>query len=135
MGIKTLSFCAAVATVVLTGCVNNIEAQTSPVESTALFNQTKMLVAERMRDPEATRFKSEYAAYKTQQGDYVVCGTLNAKNAMGGYVGYKPFYARLRNNQLESFIIPSENDQYGMVLNQVKQVCADAAAGKIMISS
>ncbi|NIZ14724.1 hypothetical protein [Phaeobacter sp. HF9A] len=119
----------------LVACVNNIEAQTVRVTDPGLFNLAKKLVSEKLRDPEATRFKPEYNAYKTSSGDFIVCGTLNGKNAMGGYVGYKPFYVRIRNGQVESFLLPSETDEYGFALGAVRKVCTDAANGKVMLSS
>jgi len=88
-----------------------------------------------MRDPEATRFKSDFSAYQTSVGDYIVCGTLNAKNAMGGYVGYKPFYMRIRNNSIEALVLPSENEYAAALANQVREACANAATGKVMTSS
>ena len=87
--------------------------ETKPIKNGRVVATAKSLVADRMRDPEATRFKDEIYAYQTSYGDYIVCGTLNAKNAMGGYVGYKPFYVRIRNNAIESFVVPGEGDQYG----------------------
>lgn len=118
------------------GCVmNTIEAQTTPTNNRAIIQTAEALVAERMRDPEATRFRDEKSAYMTSAGDYIVCGTLNAKNAMGGYVGYKPYYVRIRNGSIVAFQIPSESDEYNIVLNAVNQTCLDAAAGKVMVSS
>lgn len=125
----------AVAAMLLAGCVNNIEAETKPINDGRVIALAKRLIADRMRDPEATRFKNEFSSFQTKQGDYIVCGTLNGKNAMGGYVGYKQFYARIRNNSLEAFILPGEDDQYGIAANVVAQNCRDAAAGKIMVGS
>ncbi len=31
---------------------------------------------------------------------WVVCGTINAKNRFGGYVGAKPFYIMIRDNKI-----------------------------------
>lgn len=126
----------AVLTALLSGCVqNNIEVTTAPVRDASAFNKAKALVADRMRDPEATRFKPQYAAYKTSAGDLVVCGTLNGKNAMGGYVGYKPFYARIRGNTLVALLFPDGTDDYGMAANMVKQYCDEAASGNMKVSS
>lgn len=121
---------------ILSGCVaNNIEAETKPIKDSRVINLAKTLVSERMRDPEATRFKNGFSAYQTKRGDYIVCGTVNAKNAMGGYVGYKQFYVRIRNNEIAAFNLPDENDEYGIVASTIKKVCTDAAAGKLMVSS
>lgn len=126
----------SLAAISVAGCVmNTIEAETTPTNNRSIIQTAEALVAERMRDPEATRFRDEKAAYMTSGGDYIVCGTLNAKNAMGGYVGYKPYYVRIRNGAIAAFNIPSESDEYNIVLNTVNQTCLDAAAGKVMVSS
>jgi hypothetical protein len=121
----------------ISGCVDNntIEAQTTPTKDPAAFKMAKRLVSDRMRDPEATRFKPNYKAYRTKNGDFIVCGTLNAKNAMGGYVGYKPFYVRIRNGAIEALQLPSEGDHYGLAVTKVQQACSEAANGRIMVSS
>lgn len=126
------------ATLIISGCgvdVNTIEAQTTLSNDRVAINRAEALVAQRMRDPEATRFLDEKRAFTTSNGDYIVCGTVNAKNAMGGYVGYKPYYVRIRNDSIASLIVPSEGDQAGIDLNYVIKVCSEAAAGKIMVSS
>ena len=87
-----------------------------------------------MRDPEFTRFLDEKKAFTTSNGDYIVCGTLNAKNAMGGYVGYKPYYVRIRNGSVASLILPSASDQTGIDLKAVIQACSDADTGTILVS-
>jgi len=122
---------------ILSGCVdpNTIEVTTTPTTSMSVFTEAKRLAADRMRDPEATRFKSEHTAYRTSAGDTVVCGTMNAKNAMGGYVGYKPFYMRIRDGVVESFLLPSEDEFATYDLQHIIKVCADASNGTQMVST
>ncbi|MBD1590173.1 hypothetical protein [Pseudomonas typographi] len=43
-------------------------------------------VKDRLSDPDSAKFK--FPPYK---GGDVYCGTVNAKNKMGGYVGFSPF--------------------------------------------
>lgn len=50
------------------------------------IGRAKKIVADGMRDPEATRFRD---VRRGRSGK--VCGLVNAKNAMGGYVGYTEF--------------------------------------------
>ena len=121
--------------ILLAGCINTIPIETKPLRSSKIFSQAKALAADRLRDPEATRYKDEYTAYQASNGDIIVCGTLNAKNAMGGYVGYKPFYVRMRDGNLAAFNLPSASDDYGYEARQIRQACSDAATGNIMISS
>lgn len=45
----------------------------------------KELVAARLLDPRSAQFEDVVS------GDGVVCGRVNAKNRMGGYVGFKRF--------------------------------------------
>ena len=124
------------ATITLAACVNpnpnTVETFTKPVRSQVVFEQAKSLVAERMRDPEATRFKSDYTSFQTNTGDYIVCGTVNAKYAMGGYVGYKSFYIRFSGDNIKGINVPSEGEYAAAEATQVAQDCANAAIGKIM---
>ena len=122
-------------TFTLAGCLNTIEVTTTPNRSKAVFAEAKRLAADKMRDPEATRFKSEYKAYRSSAGDTIVCGTMNGKNAMGGYVGYKPFWIRIRNGNAVSFQIPGEGDDYGLAAQAITKNCSDASSGTVMVGS
>jgi len=128
IGLITLS-------IVLAGCINNVPITTKPIVSDAVFSEAKRLAADRMRDPEATRFKPEYKAFETNKGDTIVCGTLNGKNAMGGYVGYKQFYMRIRNGEIAVFNLPGEDDEYGNVLKAVNQGCNEASSGSMKVKN
>lgn len=130
--IKQLSAIATIA--IIAGC-NTIPVETTPIQSKAVFNKAKALAAAQLRDPEATRFKNEHTAFKISNGDTIVCGTLNGKNAMGGYVGYKPFYIRMRGNYVAAFKLPSARDDYGYEAQIIRQKCGEAARGNITVSS
>lgn len=54
-----------------------------------LFGELKTAVAAQMRDPESATFQ----ALSVKIADFSYCGEVNAKNLMGGYVGYRRFYA------------------------------------------
>ncbi|RVD44904.1 hypothetical protein EN742_00735 [Mesorhizobium sp. M4A.F.Ca.ET.020.02.1.1] len=47
-----------------------------------------------LKDPDSARF-SVMSAAPQATGETIVCGTVNAKNEMGGYVGPAPFYGKL----------------------------------------
>lgn len=47
----------------------------------------KEAVRNGMRDPDSVEFRG---IYETERA---VCGEVNAKNAFGAYVGFRPFYA------------------------------------------
>jgi hypothetical protein len=74
-------FVLIVGAVALTGCGKSWSDGTE-----VRVERAKKVVAEAMRDPESTKFR-DVVAY-TKNG---VCGEVNAKNAYGGYVGYKKF--------------------------------------------
>ncbi|WP_136617068.1 MULTISPECIES: hypothetical protein [Mesorhizobium] len=57
------------------------EAQISSVHDTLLKT---------LKDPGSAQFGS-IGAVQTGAGKITICGTVNAKNSMGGYVGFAPF--------------------------------------------
>jgi hypothetical protein len=67
--------------VALAGCGKN-----SADGNEVRIERAKKVVAEAMRDPDSTKFRDVVAYNKNG-----VCGEVNAKNAYGGYVGYKRF--------------------------------------------
>lgn len=90
---------STVVALLLAGCVQ----VTSEALSSANPRQValaKSAVQNIMKDPESTRFRNGYQAYQFSNGDTVICGSVNAKNSYGGYVGYKPFYVRLRGEEV-----------------------------------
>ena len=118
----------------LSGCmnVNTLQVNSSPSKNpTKAFSKAKVLFADKMRAPEATKFKPNHTVYDLSNGDQVICGTANAKNAMGGYVGYKPFYVRLRGDRVMAFVYPSSTN--AAVEQNIYQKCNEAAYGTMMI--
>lgn len=60
---------------------------------TYVVNELRKPVLAKLSDPDSAKFRGE-----TLHGDWTVngsfiCGEVNAKNRMGGYVGYVPFWA------------------------------------------
>ena len=51
----------------------------------ALIAKSKAMMADRFNDPDSAKFRKVVVVRGT------VCGEVNAKNLMGGYVGYKRF--------------------------------------------
>jgi hypothetical protein len=54
------------------------------------FHDVKQNIANSTRDPESVKFRS--LIINEKDGRTYTCGEFNAKNAYGGYVGYKKFY-------------------------------------------
>lgn len=51
--------------------------------------RAKAAISAQMKDPESAQFR-DVAHYKSGTID-VLCGSINAKNSFGGYVGFTPF--------------------------------------------
>lgn len=51
----------------------------------ALIAKSKTMMADRFADPDSAKFRKVFVIKGT------VCGEVNAKNLMGGYVGYRRF--------------------------------------------
>ena len=51
-----------------------------------VIDMAKSAVVRQLKDPQSAQFEQ-----LTKFSEGVVCGNVNAKNAMGGYVGFKPF--------------------------------------------
>lgn len=54
--------------------------------SPSLQQGVKEMVGKELNDP----FSAQYA-WQPVKDDYLYCGWVNAKNAFGAYVGYRPF--------------------------------------------
>lgn len=54
-------------------------------------------IRETLRDPDGARFRRA-EGFRTVQGDRIICGEYNATNGFGGYVGYSPYYIRIRDD-------------------------------------
>ena len=64
---------AAVTCLILAGCADG---------------DAKKAVSQLLIDPDSAKFEGLTKGTE----DYIVCGRVNAKNRMGGYVGFSPFF-------------------------------------------
>jgi hypothetical protein len=77
-------------------------------------------VRERLVDPASATFGAiDFAA---QGGGMVACGTVNAKNRLGGYTGSMPFKARHSTGQTFNVLLLAQSDSEASV---IRQMCAD----------
>ncbi|PWJ18103.1 hypothetical protein [Jannaschia seohaensis] len=80
----------------LSACVASEPVSVSPVALRAEDAQIAQThIREALRDPEGARFRNA-RQFATAGGDQIICGEYNATNGFGGYVGYTPYYVRLR---------------------------------------
>lgn len=56
-----------------------------------LIDQLRAPVLTELKDPDSAIFRNERIIGMWLPKKAILCGEVNAKNAMGGYVGYKPF--------------------------------------------
>lgn len=72
----------AIFILALTACAS----ATAASKEAPLIAKSKRLIVDSMKDPESTRFRNV-----RMRGDVFVCGEVNSKNSMGGYVGFRRF--------------------------------------------
>jgi hypothetical protein len=65
----------------------SVAAKTPSIEQQ--YAKELQAVADTTRDPNAVQFRKIHVG-----ADGALCGEMNAKNAFGGYVGFKPFLVR-----------------------------------------
>jgi glutamyl/glutaminyl-tRNA synthetase len=63
----------------------------SEKEESELLERAKEAVRNMMKDPDSVKFKDLIAGQVSKDKKKHVCGMVNSKNSMGGYVGYKGF--------------------------------------------
>ena len=89
------------------------------------FEEARTAVRHMMRDPDSATFE-DLKLLKSG----TVCGRVNAKNGMGGYSGYAPFY-HLSGKDLavadkayygQTLVVPSVDD-YDLGAQAVEKIC------------
>jgi len=78
---KCLKRCIAIIGVLIVAACSN--------RSNPDIDEAKKAVEEVLLDPGSVTYRTIIT--KKNDGYVTVCGEVNAKNSLGGYVGYKPF--------------------------------------------
>lgn len=73
-----------------------------------LIHQHRDVVKAKLNDPDSAKFRNERLVGPLTLKGGLLCGEVNAKNAMGGYVGYRKFAASAGQNDVE--LAPSETE-------------------------
>lgn len=65
------------------------------LKSQGLTSQLRKRVVDSLKDPDSAKFKDVFLGYSEDPKSSVrsLCGFVNARNSMGGYVGFTPFIA------------------------------------------
>jgi hypothetical protein len=72
--------------------------------------RAKAAIARQFVDPESTRFRNVFQSQDIETGNRTfVCGELNTKNRMGGYVGYTRFLIEVNGRGEIAFDTPNSS--------------------------
>lgn len=100
---------------------------TSHSEEDAL-NAAKGSVASGLKDPNSAQFNG--VRLVSYAGGKVICGTVNAKNSFGGYVGFTPFVASPQGATLyEEYTDPASHPTLVAARNRAQNAGIAAACG------
>lgn len=126
-----------VMVLLLAGCVdvNDTPVNTRPAAITATDRgHIQAAITDDLKDPSAAQTR-KLQAYDLSNGEgRVICGEMNGKNSFGAYVGFQPFYLRVKDGAVVSKYVgsgsPSDVDHM-----KATQGCQTAASGQMMIKS
>jgi hypothetical protein len=74
------------ALLVISGC------EADPWHSGA-FSASQSVVGSALRDPSSAQWRNRVKVQYGPEDQISVCGEVNARNAMGGYTGFSPFFS------------------------------------------
>ena len=66
-----------------------------------LIHELRKPILAQLNDPDSAQFRAERVYGNWTPAGSALCGEVNAKNAMGGYVGYAPFEAGVAQGSIE----------------------------------
>ncbi len=96
--------------------IQKIEAGPRYSLTDAEMNAIKARIIPTLKDPDSARFSPPVASQQPD-GSVLVCGSVNAKNSFGGYTGMKPYYAWLKNGQIEKITMSEELERLRISLH------------------
>lgn len=108
--------------------VNDAAAASNNAHRATLVAHAKTAIKEQLRDPDSAKFKILGFA---GEDEAIVCGTVNAKNGYGGYVGSRQFMYQDDGHQghAQMATIVGSTDEIsreGLTENTVQQIVAQA---------
>lgn len=80
-------------------------------------------VRSKLTDPDSALFRNEIMLGGILSG--IVCGEVNAKNKMGGYVGYTEFFVVI--SKLKALDFAGEISRDRLSADHVREVCSKAS--------
>lgn len=87
----------------------------------AAIESAKRAIATGLRDPDSAQFRNVFVQRNLVDAveQVNVCGEVNAKNAYGGYVGFKPFYFSMNTMWGEVYSGGADGETFKMIFDVV----------------
>ena len=131
-----LSLAAIAGCLALTACVNanDTPVNTRPTPVTAQDRGVvQSAIIDGMKDPGAAQLRNLVAYDLSGDQGRAICGELNGKNSFGAYVGYQPFFLRVKGGKVVSNYTgsrdPNDPDNF-----MAEKGCREAATGQMMVA-
>ncbi|NHF73358.1 hypothetical protein [Paracoccus xiamenensis] len=122
--------------IALAGCVNvnDTPVNTRPTPVTAQDRGViQSAIIDGLKDPGAAQLRN-LVAYDLSDGQgRAICGELNGKNSFGAYVGYRPFFLRVKNGAVVSNY-SGGSDPNDLDTFMAQKGCREAATGQMMVA-
>lgn len=96
----------------------------NPMSPSDCLRVAQQAIASQLKDPSSAQFRNEIPCHtgysnnvpllgKSAQFGYIQDGEVNGKNSFGGYVGFRPYHALMRNG---STVVSCITDANGLCL-------------------
>lgn len=129
------NYLVLISVITLTACANpnTTPVNTRPVALTgADQSAVQSRVIDGLKDPSSAQLRNVKAFELSNGQGRAICGEVNGKNSFGGYVGFRPFYLRLKEGKVVSAVM-STGGQEDYIASIIVQKCAEAASGRMMV--
>ncbi|AXC50063.1 hypothetical protein DRW48_10495 [Paracoccus suum] len=115
--------------------VNDTEVNARPAAVTSKDRgYIQSAIVDSLKDPGSAQLRN-VAAFDLSNGQgRAICGEINGKNSFGAYIGYKPFYLRIRDGALASRFVGS-GAKYDLDGQMAIEACSLAATGRMKVKA
>lgn len=99
-----------------------------PTSQDAAENAVVEYFSHELKDPQSAQYKfmkptnSYFVESNIRLFGWFMCGTVNAKNSFGGYVGAKTFFAHFDPNNPNNLAVGTIDNKYGTVAEWCRRI-------------